>query len=146
MAWKIGDVTIQHFNRSEFRYPDDLEPQVVFLLNDIRADVDEIFTVTSDGRDPVHNAQVGGSPGSLHVFDRLVRPVRKARAIDWVMNWAPRPVLWVQVDKVVGAWYRHRDKYPFSSELELVFSPRDKHFHLGLFPDQRPHRLVVAAD
>jgi hypothetical protein len=136
---------LKWFKRNEFDAPDNINTQLLYLLDDMREQFGQSFRITSDGRNPAHNAAVGGASTSLHLFDPSKALV--CRAVDWEINWGPKPLLWEQIDKMVQAWYNFRDQLdPTGTELEVVIGPTDKHFHLGVFLDGRPHRLVFSAD
>lgn len=137
---------IMHFKPSEFRHPEHIDPLFLNYLDEVRARVDIPFILTSDGRDPAHNARVGGHPRSLHLFDEATG--LRFRAVDFVFpgQTTGRPFRQFRIiaEAALGLG-RGRNQ---AVQLELVHSSKDKHVHLGLKPD-RPYEeseLIVAAD
>lgn len=127
--------TLDYFAESEFRHPELMDHDFLRWLNRVRWHAGIPFHLTSDARTPEHNARVGGSPHSLHL---------QGRAVDFVVRPWTVGNLWRVVEAVMlrpptgtnGA----------GVELELVQSERDKHIHLGWYPDDRPSRLILALD
>lgn len=127
---------LRHFDASEFRHPELMNVSFLKLLGIIRIQAGIPFFLTSDARTPEENERVGGSPRSLHL---------QGRAVDFVVRpWTPENLF--RLVRAVGfvSWLR----YPQNGgiEFELVQSPIDRHVHLGLFPDERPSRLILALD
>lgn len=143
----------RHFSPEEFNCPDWIDPVVLAVLDEMRHLAGESFTPTSDGRDPARNAAAGGTSESLHLFD----PDRGVfcKAVDWAIQWKPRPTVWEQIERIVAAWETARRlSNGRGTELEIVYRPAercvpgekpDMHFHLGVFPNARAHRLVTWA-
>ena len=70
----MGDVG-RFFNRAEFACKcgcgfDDISPELVALLDQIRAHFDRPMTITSGCRCPQHNRQVGGAEHSQHLVGK----------------------------------------------------------------------------
>lgn len=136
-----------HFKPGEFDHYDQIDPAAVWLLDGMRTHFGEPFTVTSSARDPQRNAAVGGSATSLHLFDPTKG--KKCSALDWSIVYGQKPECYERIDRMVSAWRAYRDRPELGgrgTELEIVYSLKDKHFHIGIFPDKRPHRLIVKAD
>lgn len=122
---------MKHFQPSEFRAFDKMAPEFLAFLDDVRDTAGVPFRLTSDWRSPVGNAAASGSsPTSLHLL---------GRAVDFTVPWT-REALWSVTMAVMLRAHGH------SVELELVSGPTDHHIHLGLFPDNRPSRLILTLD
>lgn len=141
---------LRHFRSHEFDHPDHIEHALLKLLDELRHVVGIPFIITSDGRDPEHNARVGGVPTSLHLFDP--EEEIKCRAVDFCF-----PASFYRERKSEHYWtitsrlallVRDRpDLFPSPVQFEIVDSDRDHHFHLGLHrQQQRGNQLVLALD
>lgn len=119
---------LRHFTVNEFDAPELLDNLCVKWLDDVRHAAGVPFILTSDARTPEHNAKVGGSPTSLHVL---------GRAFDFKLRTTDAATMW----KVMAACVS--TPAPFGKEVEYVIA--DQHWHIGLFPDQRPSRFILKA-
>ena len=117
---------LRHFSVIEFDHPGLVNNNCAEWLDAVRHKAGVPFILTSDARTPEHNAEVGGSPNSLHML---------GRAFDFTLRVTDPTTLFkvMEACMVVPA--------PFGKEIEYVFG--DKHFHIGLFPDQRSSRLIL---
>ena len=146
---RVGNVLIQHFSASEFHFPDQMDGEFLMYLDAVRERAGLPFHLTSDGRSPQHNAEVGGVATSLHIFDPSNQAV-KARAVDFsISEFDKHLVPWTTfaqiTQAVIDIWREH--KYSFGFELELQYGQHNKHVHLGLFRvPGHPCHLVVKAD
>jgi len=126
---------LEFFKLSEFKHPELVDPKAAFWLNEVRRVFAQPIILTDDARPP-GVMPPGASPKSLHF---------QGRAFDIrVRHWS-----WAQMWKFVGAVYTVAKNWPDEIggvELELVWSAKDKHAHLGFAMDGRPNRLIVAAD
>src|SRR5437868_6165219 len=96
----------------------------------VRAGVDPV--ITDDGRlDTDPNPTGSAGKHSLH---------RRGRAVDL------RSRLWTDTLKwrLVAAVVELADQAPGFVELELVYSPTDRHWHIGVDGTATAHRLVEA--
>lgn len=128
--------TLKHFAPSEFKHPDLVDYSAAAFLDRLRDAYGAPITLTSDARTREQNTKAGGSPTSLHLLGRafdLRWPGSEQQA------WS-----WLEAYFVALGWKPPAD--PRSVELELVHSATDKHIHFGFFPDDRPSRLIVAAE
>ena len=125
---------LEHFQVSEFRHPELLAHEFLFWLDRVRHAAGVAFKLTSDGRTPEHNAEVGGAPSSLHL---------RGRAVDFTVTpWTPEALA-----RVLVAVCLTPTPQSVGWELELVAGPQDKHVHLGLRAEPGlPNRCVLALD
>ena len=69
----MGDLS-EHFSRSEFRCPccnfDTVDTELLRILEVVRSHFDRPITITSGFRCVDHNAAVGGSDRSQHLYGR----------------------------------------------------------------------------
>ena len=138
---RVNDVFMRHFDQSEFKHPDKMDKTFLLFLDEVRERCGFPFVLTSDARTLEENsAASGSSPTSLHLLGRAV----DFRIPDFVAGKKP----WVEFATLSKAIPAARDSMPtkYAYELELVYSDKDHHVHLGLFPDDRADRLVVASD
>lgn len=129
--------SLKHFAPGEWHHGDLVDYSAAVFLDQLREAYGSPLTLTSDARTPAENAAArGSSPTSLHLLGRafdLRWPGNEAQAWSFLrafflaLGWKPP-----ETEKSV--------------ELELVHGPTDRHVHLGIFPDARPSRLIVAAD
>ena len=140
---------LAYFKRNEFDHFDDMELEFLMFLDAVRHKAGVPFYLTSDGRDPVRNAAVGGSPHSLHLYDRAQE--MKACAVDWATPGSRArdaqryyAELW-QIIQAVVAVAEHEERFV---QLEVVKGKTDWHLHLGLYRDGHPgpSKLVIATD
>ena len=146
---RVGSVLLNYFSVNEFRFPDQMDSEFLMYLDGVRGACNVPFSLTGDARSPQHNADVGGVPTSLHLFDPSNKGF-KCRAVDFsipefeqhVSPWATFAQISEAVSKV---WRDHR--YPYGYELEFQYGEHNKHIHLGLFrvPGHLSH-LVVKGD
>jgi uncharacterized protein YcbK (DUF882 family) len=129
--------TITHFAPNEWRHPEIVDYSAATFLNQLRGAYGGSLVLTSDGRTAAENAaSPGSSPTSLHLLGR-------AFDLRWPGN---EEAMW----RFLEAFFRSLGWTPPPTvrpvELELVHSAQDQHVHFGFFPNQRPSRLIVAAD
>ncbi|KKL17651.1 hypothetical protein LCGC14_2483420 [marine sediment metagenome] len=110
---------LRHFSSVEFNHPEDMQPDFLLLLDNIRDIADIPFHLTSDYRTPDENKRVGGSPTSLHMT---------GTAVDFVISPWNSAGLWAVTRAVALA----EVAYSATFELEISQSPSDRHFHIGL--------------
>jgi hypothetical protein len=133
---RVNGVLMEHFDADEFKHPDKMDTTFLLFLDKTRDKVTFVFALTNDARTQEENAKLltqGASPNSLHM---------RGRAVDF--SW-PKEKPWEEFFALTTACKAARDMLPthFGIELELVL---DKHVHLGLFPDDRSDKLIIAAD
>lgn len=122
---------MKHFQPAEFHDLPHMHPDMLALLDDVREACGIPLRLTSDFRSPAANAAASGSsPTSLHLL---------GRAVDFV------PAVWDRetLFRIVASVILVSKNRAMSIELELVQGAADKHVHLGVFPDNRPSRLVL---
>lgn len=132
---RVNSVLMVHFDEDEFKHPDMMDKTFLLFLDKTRELADFSFIVTNDGRTQEENDALvitGSSPNSLHL---------KGRAVD--IRW-PKEKPWEEFARLTTVVPKARDMLPnhFGYELELVL---DGHFHLGLFPDGRLDKVIIAA-
>lgn len=123
---------LAHFAPAEFRHPELVDDAAAVWLDGIRTHCGFPLVLTSDARTPEENAAASGSsPTSLHLV---------GRAFD--LEWLDDPErLW----RLVEAVYLVSGER--AVELELVNGPRDRHIHIGLYPNGgHRSRLLIRAD
>jgi len=128
---------LRWFKAAEFHHPDLVDHAAALFLDQLREHYGHFLWLTSDARTKAENSSASGSsPTSLHLLGRafdLRWPGDEERMWQFLegffltLGWTP-PITKPSV------------------ELELVHSATDKHIHFGLFPNDRPSRLIVAAD
>jgi hypothetical protein len=128
---------LTHFVPAEFNHPELVDNQAAVFLDQLRDAYGGPLTLTSDARTPQENAAAAGSsPTSLHLL---------GRAFD--LRW---PGNEEAAHRFLDAYYLAKGWTPpeddRATELELVYSAKDKHIHFGLYPTPRPSRLIIAAD
>lgn len=96
---------IRYFERREFGYHDNIEPDydLVQLLDEARKFAGRPFHITSAIRSVAHNASVGGSPDSAHLTGHAV----DIRAADSRTRWHIVGGLMAAGAKRVGIYDRH---------------------------------------
>ena len=117
---------LQHFGIIEFDHPELVNNDCALWLDAVRHKAGVPFILTSDARTPERNREVGGSPASLHLL---------GRAFDFTLRVSDPVTLF----KVMEACFVMPAS--FGKEIEYVLG--DIHIHIGLFPDQRPSRLIL---
>jgi len=146
---RVGNVLLQHFSANEFNHPLDMDGEFLMYLDAVRERAGLSFHLTSDGRSPQHNAEIGGVATSLHLFDPSNQAV-KARAVDFsISEFDKHLVPWTAfaqiTQAVIDIWREH--KYPFGFEWELQYGKINKHCHLGLFREPgHPCHLITKSD
>jgi hypothetical protein len=135
----VAGVPLKHFKASEFRHPNMMDSQFLLFLDAVREQAGLPFILTSDGRSYDHNLRVGGASRSLHLFTAG----RGARAVDFGTSWGRRP--WVEFAAITEAVIEVSKAIDQHYQLELVWSAKDKHIHLGLLREG-PSQLIIAAD
>lgn len=83
----------EHFKPKEFAskdgrpspWPEVVDPDLYFLLEEIRADFGEPIYINSGYRSPEHNRKIGGVPNSFHVKGQAadIRPTRYRDPDKW---------------------------------------------------------------
>lgn len=125
------------FGVKEFKHPELVEQRAYDGLCEVRRQFGKPLILTDDGRLP-DDHPTGASDTSLHP---------KGRAFDLRIRDFSKEDLWRLVAAVVnvGNWWARGDKA--GVELELVWSPTDKHLHLGFFlGDGRANRLELSIE
>lgn len=160
---------LKHFAPQEFSHPDLVDNQAVRVLDEIRDVYGFPMILTDDARLP-GEAPPGASATSLHytgrAFDVVFPSTREfawelARAVFQVQA-ASRlglelelvnntgAILKRQLEGMVGLELARRvrvAKTDIGGQQILLQAMRaDRHFHIGVFPDARPSRLIVALD
>lgn len=147
MANRVGTALLNNFQASDFKLPDKMDPIFLLFLDTVCGKAGMRFILDSDARSPEHNAQVGGVPTSLHLFDPGNDAV-KARAVDFTIEEFKNHVRpWTSFAKITEAVISISHEQNLSYELEFQYGDVNKHVHLGLFRDRaHPSHLVVKAD
>jgi|SRR6266850_7135071 len=147
MANQVGTVLLNHFQASDFKLPDQVDPLFLVFLDTVRDRVNMPFVLYSDARSLQHNADVGGSPTSLHLFDDLHHTF-KARAVDFgIPEFKQHSSPWTSFAKIAEAVIAICHEQNLSYELEFQYGAVNKHVHLGLFRvPAHPSHLVVKGD
>jgi hypothetical protein len=119
---------LTHFSRGEFLHPDALDVAFLRWLDRVRDRAGVPFVVTNDAR-PGGEMPTGAASKSLHKRGRAV----DLRSRDWSAQekWA-----------VVAAIFALAEEAPGKVELEMVHSPTDQHFHLGVDDKAIAHELI----
>lgn len=121
---------LRHFSVVEFKHPELINNDFLEWLDTVRHVAGVPFVLTSDARTHEENKRVGGSPTSLHLF---------GRAVDFDVRKDTPDVRWKVMAAVIAT------PTPGGVGVEAEFVIADDHWHLGLFPDGRPSRLVLKA-
>jgi hypothetical protein len=160
---------LRWFPPHEFQHPDLVDEQAVRVLDEVREQYGFPIILTDDARLP-GEAPSGASPMSLHymgrAFDLVFPPTREfawelLRAIVKVQEATgcslelelvnnPGAILKAQLEgergmALVRALRAARSDLA-GQQLLLRAMRADRHFHIGVFPDARPSRLIVALD
>lgn len=140
---------LKYFRPEEFNAFGLMDPEFLQWLDEVRSRVGSAFFLTSDARTPQHNAEVGGVPTSLHIAD--ARRSILAAASDFVtvaIKGGDRTDRVREFMRLVMAAVDARDELALQRgvQVEIVYSAKDKHYHLGLFRDARPDELIFALD
>lgn len=127
---------LRHFKRSEFKHPELINETAAEGLDEIREQYGSPLVVTDDARLSTDLPKGTAGPGkSLHY---------KGQAFDVRIRDMSTQDLWRFVRSVinVGTWWARGQKSGI--ELELVWSPTDKHAHIAFFlGDGRESRLLL---
>lgn len=132
---RVNGVLMQKFESKEFKHPEMMDQTFLLFLDKVRELAEFPFHLTSDGRTQAENDALKGSGSaatSLHL---------KGRAVDF--SW-PKEKPWEEFARLTMAVISARNLMPnlFGYELEFAL---DRHIHLGLFLDDRPDRVIIAA-
>lgn len=146
----VGTALLNHFQASDFKLPDQMDPLFLVFLDTVRDRVNMPFVLYSDARSLQHNADVGGSPTSLHLFDDLHHTF-KARAVDFgIPEFQQHSRPWTCFAKIAEAVISICHEQNLSYELEFQVSMKpigNRHIHLGLFREkEHPSHLVFRTD
>lgn len=140
--------TLKFFKPSEFKRYNLMDPEFLLYLDEVRSRCGFGWFLTSDARPAEENARVGGVATSLHLADQKV--AKLARAVDFVtatLKSGDRP--YAEFMRFVLAAIDARDQMAldYSVQAEIVYSPTDRHYHLGLHRDlSRPDELIFARE
>lgn len=140
---------LQYFKESEFRHPERMDPEFLYWLNTVREWAGVPFIVTSDARSMSHNAKIGGSPNSLHIFNEYDSD-DKVAAIDFttpkgrarnLQGW--QEDLW-EINRSIAT----SNLGDVAIQLELVQGPTDWHIHVAWYPpgDPRKSKIILKLD
>ena len=121
------------FKPEEFKNPHLINRDALERLDEFRSEYDKPITITDDAR--TKNDDPPGSAGSKSLH-------KKGQAFDIRIKHMTREDLYVFVQEFM-LWTNGQTK---GVELELVWSAKDKHCHIGFFLDNTPSRLIIKAD
>lgn len=65
-------VKLKHFKPQEFKHPDLIMPEIMFMLDELREDLGFPIIITSDARPGDENKNAGGVSDSLHLAGEAV--------------------------------------------------------------------------
>lgn len=149
--YRVGSALLSNFRPDEFKLPGAMDPIFLLFLDSVRSrcPLQLAFELHSDARTAEHNAEIGGVPTSLHLFDPSDEKV-KARAVDFsIPAFKAHVSPWTEFSNIAEAVFDvwHEQKLSCGYELEFQYGEKNKHVHLGLFrePGHASH-LVVKAD
>lgn len=118
---------LKYFEVSEFKHPELMNVPFLRWLDRVRGLAGVPFALNDDARVPSATEPVGSAGSkSLHRRGRAV----DIRSRDWTA---------AQKWKVSAAIHALADEAPGKVEFEPVFSPTDRHWHLGV--DDRPEQV-----
>lgn len=129
---------IEWFEPEEFKYPHLINKEALIRLDEFRGEYGRTITITDDGR--LANDDPPGSAGSKSLHK--ITKTKKCQAFDIRIKHMTREDLYVFVQQFMLWTYGSR----WGVELELVWSAKDKHCHIGFFLDETPSRLIIKAD
>lgn len=120
-----------YFNPSEFKHPELVNRDALLNLDMFRTFVSHPIIITDDARTDEENPSGSAGIRSLH---------KQGRAFDIrIRDWDPEK-LFNAVKTLTFHWIR-------GMELELVWSNKDKHLHVGWYEDTtKLSRLFIRGD
>lgn len=119
---------LRWFTRDEFKFPDAMDTAFLRWLDRIREESSVPMVITDDAR-PVGIMPEGASKTSLHFRGRAV----DIRSRDWSV---------IQKWDLGAAILTLAAEAPGKVEWELVHSPTDQHWHLGVNEQAINHHLL----
>ena len=119
---------LRHFQRAEFHHPDEMDVAFLRWLDRVREESGVLMTITDDFR-PADTMPEGASTTSLHFRGRAV----DIRSRDWSVT---------EKWDLMRAVMTLADEAPGKVELEQVYSPTDKHWHIGVNDRGVNHHLL----
>ena len=119
---------LRHFRAEEFQYPDLMDVAFLRWLDRVRERAGVPMVVTDDAR-PAGVMPEGASKTSLHFRGRAV----DLRSRDWTAT---------QKWSVASAIVFLAADAPGKVEFEQVYSPTDRHWHLGVDEQGINHHLI----
>jgi hypothetical protein len=128
--------SLRYFKPGEFNNPTLVNEKAAIWLDVIRHKFGKPIIVTDDARIPGQALPSGASGRSLHFL---------GQAFDIRIRHWSREDMWLFV-KTIVEFETTISGSEGGIELELVWSNRDKHAHVGFFLDGRPSRLIIAGD
>lgn len=109
---------LRHFTAAEFKFPEMMDVSFLRWLDRVREEAGIPMEITDDGR-PAGVMPEGASKTSLHFRGRAV----DVRSRDWSAT---------QKWDLAAAIFALAEEAPGRVELEQVYSPTDKHWHIGV--------------
>ena len=122
---------LRHFGPDEFKFPDRMDVGFLRWLDRVREESGIPMTITDDARPPGVMPE-GASKTSLHFRGRAV----DVRSRDWTAT---------QKWDVAAAIFALAGEAPGKVEFEQVYSPTDKHWHIGV-DDKANNPQLIESD
>src|SRR5881394_930087 len=119
---------LRHFSAADFQLPEMMDVAFLRWLDRVREEAGIPMVITDDAR-PVGVMPEGASKRSLHFRGRAV----DIRSRDWtdIQKW-----------DLIAAIVTLADEAPGKVELEVVHSPSDQHWHVGVDDGALNHELI----
>jgi hypothetical protein len=119
---------LRHFSPAEFKFPDRMDVGFLRWLDRVREESGVPMTITDDARPPGVMPE-GASKTSLHFRGRAV----DVRSRDWndMQKW-----------DLAAAIFTLAEEAPGKVEFEQVYSPTDRHWHIGVNEQAVNHHLI----
>lgn len=122
---------LRHFSAGEFKFPEMMDVSFLRWLDRVREEAGIPMVITDDGR-PAGVMPEGASKTSLHF---------RGRAVDI------RSRNWNDIEKwdLAAAVFALAAEAPGKVEFELVHSPTDQHWHIGV-DDKAQNPQLIESD
>lgn len=124
---------------ASFKRPDLLNQFAMTWLNEIFEDYGEALIVTDDGREEGDNPSGAAKKISFH---------KLGQAFDLRSRTLTKQQRWRFHASVIRVATTLRSQFPAQAgiEFEVVFGPKEQHFHVAFFMDGREDVLINAMD